>query len=151
MFRRAILSGSVVLCALTAMATGEKPDYSAGWAKDPWDKVGGSRPVIGNYRPPLPRSRHEHEVKEFAIPSGRCYTGVVIVPARSSGSQRFTFFDGRCEFPAVVEGGQSFVIPFAKGWRPDCTARVSGALCDGDFEAWAITDDGPVRLEYRCR
>jgi hypothetical protein len=129
MLRRAMLCGSVVLCALSAMATGENPSYSDTWA----------------------RIFREHSTKEYAIPSGRCYTGVVIVPSRSSGSQRFTFNDGHCDFPVVVEGGQSFVLPFAKGWRPDCHASLTGDLCDGDFEVWAITDDGPMRLSYGCR
>jgi hypothetical protein len=164
MLRRAMLCGSVVLCALSAMATGENPSYSDTWAREPWNRGGGGGSggvgngdggkVIGNYRPPVrpgPPIFREHSTKEYAIPSGRCYTGVVIVPSRSSGSQRFTFNDGHCDFPVVVEGGQSFVLPFAKGWRPDCHASLTGDLCDGDFEVWAITDDGPMRLSYGCR
>lgn len=152
MWRRAVLSGSVVLCALSAMATGENPEVSVSWARDPYDAAQHNRgwerprPVI----PPIGRPRSD--IKEYAIPSGggRCYTGIVIVPAAYGGSQRFRFNDGHSDFPITVQAGQTFVLPFASGWRPDCPASISGDLCDGDFEAWAITERGPVRLEL-CR
>ncbi len=151
MWRRVILSGSVIFCALTAMATAQDPKVSVGWAKDPWNDVQRTR------RPELPRptppgSRHRADVKEYAIPSGPglCYTGIVIVPCSDYGTLRLRFSDGHRQFPVTVQGGQTFVLPFASGWRPDCTATISGDLCDGDFEAWAITERGPMRLEL-CR
>lgn len=153
MLGRAMLSGSLILCALGATATGPMPEYATGWAKDPWKHEGG---IIGKRAgarprdpqpacPVQPAPRH-HRGEHYAIPSGACMTGVVIVPTRSYGNAiRVKLIDGCNEFPITVAPGQSFVLPFAKGWRSDC-AYLVGDGCDvsDDFVAWGITDNGPI-------
>lgn len=157
MFRRRLLSGSVFLCALgsvavvAASAGGGDPvgvksqvaEVNSGLVKQIYDDQDAFRrkPPVGGGSWGWGR---REDVKEFRIPSGHCYTAIVIVPAKSSGSQRLRMAGDRDEFPITVQGGQTFTLPFAKGWRPDCTMTICGDLCEGDFEAWGIAEDGPV-------
>lgn len=154
MWGRAVLSGSMILCAMGTVATAPLPEYTTGWAKDPWRDAGGiggkrvgsrpAEPSPSHRHPPVIDTRHVHQ---YAIPSGACITGVVIVPTRSYGeSIRVKLIDGRNEFPMTVSPGQSFVLPFAKGWHSDGCAYLIGDGCHAsdDFTAWGITDNGPI-------
>lgn len=153
MLGRAMLSGSLIFCAMGATATGPLPEYATGCAKDPWRDAGGiggkragsrPEPAPSHRYPPIIDGRRPHR---YAIPSGACITGVVIVPTRGCGeSINVRLVDGRREFPITVAPGQSFVLPFAKGWHSDGCAYLVGDGCRAadDFVAWGITDDGPI-------
>lgn len=96
------------------------------------------------HREPAPR-RATH--KEYVLPRGECITSIVITSTGSSRSaQRLTLTDARRTFPITLSPDQSFTLSFGKGWHIDCTATICGELCNGDFEVWATTDNGPIAL-----
>jgi len=146
----------VVLCALAAMggvgawAAADGSATESAWSRNPWDRGGGGR---GERPVPIEFPGYRDSARrEFVIPSGRCYTGVVIVPTKSSGySQRVRLIEGKHEFPIALQGGQTLTIPFAKGWHPGGRACIIGDLSEGDFEAWGISEDGPVAFECARR
>lgn len=143
MRRPAAVAGTVLVCAtlagLGSVATASGDDRSSTLV---W---GGrvSTPAAGHGRTHAPP---RHAALEYAIPSGRCYTGLVIVPAVTGGVQRVTLCTDRGDFPILLEPGKTFILPFEEGWRPAREARLYGAEYGAGFEAWAITTDGPMTL-----
>lgn len=161
MFRRRLLGGSVFFCALGAVAVmaasagGGDPvgiksqvaEVSSGLVKQIYDDQDAFRrkpPIGGGGGVGGGGWGRREDVKEFRIPSNHCYTAIMIVPAKSSGSQRLRMVGDRDEFPITVQGGQTYTLPFIKGWRPDCAMTICGDLYEGDFEVWGIAEDGPV-------
>ncbi len=159
MFRGRVVAGAIVLCTVGSLATAQAPQGVSGFDAQGWSaEWRGDRTGRGLVRNPPRWSGHEPvreaRVKEFIIPAGRCYTSIVITPmskgTTNGSSRKITIFESQQPF-SVALGNESFVLNFPKGWDVNCRATICGDLCDGDFEAFGITDKGPVAFAVTYR